>query len=533
MALLARSRPPRSRAWSSSGWTAATTPAGSFKENWQREKMVALGLPDFGPVQNNVSFNAARGVTRGIHTEPWDKFVSLATGRIFGAWVDMREGESFGATFHLEIDPSVAVFVPRGVGNCYQTLEDATAYTYLVNEHWRPGVAYPALDLDDPTAAIPWPIPLGRGEHLRQGPAQPAPGDVTPMAPKKTLVLGAGGQLGQALVAAFPGSEGVTRATLDVTDADAVAAWPWHEYAVVLNAAAYTAVDAAETAEGRRAAWAANATAPATLARLAREHGFTLVHYSSEYVFDGTVEEHAEDEPLSPLGVYAQTKAAGDLAVGQAPRHYLLRTSWVIGEGSNFVRTMQSLAGKGVSPSVVADQVGRLTFTDELVRATRHLLESGAAPGTYHVSNGGPAMSWAEVAQAVFERVRALGRRRHADQHRRRTPPGCWRRATPSRPGRCARRCPWTRSGPPASSRRTRWSRSSATWALGRAAVVVLEAADVVLAGVGAALHLDDDQLLVVGVGDPVRRAQRHVDGVAGLGHDRLARRRRRSRCPR
>ena len=89
------------------------------------------------------------------------------------------------------------------------------------------------------------------------------------MPPKKTLILGAGGQLGRALRAAFPGAEVVTRAELDVTDAAAVAAWPWHEYAVVLNAAAYTAVDAAETPEGRRAAWAANATAPATLARLA------------------------------------------------------------------------------------------------------------------------------------------------------------------------------------------------------------------------------------------------------------------------
>lgn len=375
---------------------------GWFKENWQREKMVALGLPDFGPVQNNISFNASRGATRGIHTEPWDKFVSLATGRIFGAWVDMREGETFGTTFHLEVDPSVAVFVPRGVGNSYQALEDGTAYTYLVNDHWRPGVAYPALHLGDETAAIPWPIPLSEAEISDKDHANPRLGDVTPMVPKKTLVLGAGGQLGQALVAALPGSEGVTRAALDVTDADAVAAWPWHEYAVVLNAAAYTAVDAAETAEGRRVAWAANATAPATLARLAREHGFTLVHYSSEYVFDGTAEEHVEDEPLSPLGVYAQTKAAGDIAVGQAPRHYVLRTSWVIGEGHNFVRTMESLAAKGVSPSVVADQVGRLTFTDELVRATRHLLGTGAPHGTYHVSNGGPAMSWAEVARAVF-----------------------------------------------------------------------------------------------------------------------------------
>ena len=71
---------------------------GWFKENWQRAKMTELGLPDFGPVQNNMSFNATRGATRGIHTEPWDKFVSVATGRVFAAWVDMREGASFGST---------------------------------------------------------------------------------------------------------------------------------------------------------------------------------------------------------------------------------------------------------------------------------------------------------------------------------------------------------------------------------------------------------------------------------------------------
>ncbi|HEY0642959.1 MAG TPA: bifunctional dTDP-4-dehydrorhamnose 3,5-epimerase family protein/NAD(P)-dependent oxidoreductase [Nocardioides sp.] len=377
---------------------------GFFKENWQREKMLAIGLPDFGPVQNNVSFNGDRGVTRGIHTEPWDKFISLATGRIFGAWVDMREGDTFGNTFTLEVDTSVAVFVPRGVGNSYQVLEDATAYTYLVNEHWRPGVTYPALSLDDPTVAIDWPIPLSEAIISEKDQNQPRLTDVVPMKPKKVLVLGAGGQLGRAFAEAFPEADTRTRAELDLTDAEAVAKFPWHEYAVVLNAAAYTAVDGAETDEGRVAAWAANATGPATLAGLAREHHFTLVHFSSEYVFDGTAEDHTEDEPLAPLGVYAQSKAAGDLAVGLAPRHYILRTSWVIGDGKNFVRTMQGLAEKGVSPSVVDDQVGRLTFTDELVRATRHLIDSGAEFGTYHVSNGGPAMSWREVAQAVFER---------------------------------------------------------------------------------------------------------------------------------
>jgi dTDP-4-dehydrorhamnose reductase len=96
--------------------------------------------------------------------------------------------------------------------------------------------------------------------------------------------------------------------------------------------------------------------------------------------------------------------AAGDLAVATAPRHYVVRTSWVVGDGNNFVRTMQSLAQRGVSPSVVDDQIGRLTFTSELSRATAHLVSNEAPFGTYNVTNSGPAMSWADLARAVFER---------------------------------------------------------------------------------------------------------------------------------
>jgi dTDP-4-dehydrorhamnose reductase len=376
---------------------------GWFKENWQRAKMTALGLPDFGPVQHSVAYNSRRGVTRGVHTEPWDKFISIAHGRIFGAWVDMREGDTFGRVVTLEVDPTVAVFVPRGVGNSYQVLEDDTTYSYLVNDHWRAGLAYPALNLADPTVAIPWPIPLAESEISEKDLATPMLDDVEPMKPRKTLIIGSKGQLGRALAEAYPDAVQVDLDELDVTDPEQVEAHPWNDYGLVLNAAAYTAVDAAETPDGRRTAWAANAAAPATLARLSREHRFTLVHYSSEYVFDGTVEPHTEDEPLSPLGVYAQTKAAGDIAVATAPRHYVLRTSWVIGDGNNFVRTMRRLAEDGVSPSVVSDQVGRLTFTAELARATQHLLDVEAAYGTYNVSNGGEPMAWSEIARTVFE----------------------------------------------------------------------------------------------------------------------------------
>jgi dTDP-4-dehydrorhamnose 3,5-epimerase len=300
---------------------------GWFKENWQREKMVALGLPDFGPVQNNISFNAARGSTRGIHTEPWDKFVSILTGRVFGAWVDMREGPRFGSVFTIEMDAGVAVFVPRGVGNSYQTLEDATTYSYLVNEHWRPGTTYPALNLADETVAIDWPIPLAESEISEKDQNTPRMAGVVPMKPLKTLVVGALGQLGRALPADVPDAdlvdlvEGAKDGVLDVTDPVQVTAFPWHDYKLVLNAAAYTAVDKAETDEGRAAAWAANAAAPAALARIATEHRLTLVHYSTDYVFDGTAEVHTEDERYSPLGVYAQSKAAGDIALSTTPRH--------------------------------------------------------------------------------------------------------------------------------------------------------------------------------------------------------------------
>ena len=136
---------------------------GWFKENWQRAKMCALGIPDLRIVQNNISYNDSRGVTRGIHAEPWDKFISVARGSVFGAWVDLREGsETFGKVFTCTLDPSRAIYVPRGVGNSFQALEDGTAYTYLVDAHWSLELkrTYTFVNLADPELAIEWPIPL-------------------------------------------------------------------------------------------------------------------------------------------------------------------------------------------------------------------------------------------------------------------------------------------------------------------------------------------------------------------------------------
>jgi len=379
---------------------------GWFKENWQREKMTAAGLPDFGPVQNNVSFNDAVGTTRGIHAEPWDKFVSVATGRIFGAWVDLREGPTFGTVFTCEIDPSRAVFVPRGVGNAYQTLEADTAYAYLVNDHWSPDAEYTFLNLADDTVAIAWPIPLEEAELSAKDAAHPRLHDVTPVPPRRTLVVGAGGQLGRALRDALGDGahvEYTTRAELDLADPGLEDARRWRDYDLVINAAAHTAVDQAETAEGRAAAWAANVTGVTRLARIATTNGLTLVHVSSDYVFDGrSARPYREDDPVCPLGVYGQTKAAADAIVAAVPRHYILRTSWVIGDGKNFVRTMAGLAERGIDTHVVDDQIGRLTFTDDLARGIRHLVTTAARFGTYNLTSTGEPTSWADIARQVF-----------------------------------------------------------------------------------------------------------------------------------
>ncbi len=217
----------------------------------------------------------------------------------------------------------------------------------------------------------------------------------------KVAILGAGGQLGRALVALLPDAVALHRADLDVTDAAAVAAHDWSGIDVLINAAAHTAVDRAETPEGRVAAWAANATAVAHLAAAANAHGMTLVHVSSEYVFDGTTAGPIlEDAPLCPLGAYGASKAAGEIAASLAARHLIVRTTWVVGDGANFVRTMLGLAARGVSPAVVDDQIGRPTFGADLAAGIVALVD--APVGVYHLTNTGDPASWAEIARAAF-----------------------------------------------------------------------------------------------------------------------------------
>ncbi|MCT8389941.1 dTDP-4-dehydrorhamnose 3,5-epimerase [Leuconostoc holzapfelii] len=135
---------------------------GWFKENFQKEKMVPLGFPETffaeGKLQNNVSFSR-QGVLRGLHAEPWDKYISVADGgQVLGAWVDLRAGDSFGHVYQTVIDASKGIFVPRGVANGFQVLSETVSYSYLVNDYWalelKPKYAF--VNYADPTLGIEW-----------------------------------------------------------------------------------------------------------------------------------------------------------------------------------------------------------------------------------------------------------------------------------------------------------------------------------------------------------------------------------------
>ena len=221
----------------------------------------------------------------------------------------------------------------------------------------------------------------------------------------RVLITGAGGQLGHDLRKAFADDQvtALARADLDVADeAAVVAALRDHGPDLVVHAAAYTKVDAAETEEDD--AWRINAIGSWWVARACKLAGAAMVYVSSDYVFDGTLgRAYTEFDPTNPQGVYGRSKEAGEQLVRETlPEHYIVRTSWVQGEhGANFVKTMLRLGGERDVLTVVDDQTGSPTFTADLAPAIRRLAVTGRY-GTYHVTNSGHC-TWREFAQAIFE----------------------------------------------------------------------------------------------------------------------------------
>jgi dTDP-4-dehydrorhamnose reductase len=227
------------------------------------------------------------------------------------------------------------------------------------------------------------------------------------------LIVGAGGQLGSDLLRVLSGRTddevvGVTRAELDVTDESAVEKTIADVApTVVVNAAAYTAVDAAETDEA--AALVVNAQAPRLLARASALAGARLVHVSTDYVFGGDADRpYDETDPTGPRSAYGRTKLAGEQAVlTEQPDAFVVRTAWVYGAtGANFVKTMARLERERDTVSVVDDQTGSPTWSFHLARGLVELASSRAAGGIYHCTNSGQT-TWFGFTQAIFEELGA------------------------------------------------------------------------------------------------------------------------------
>jgi dTDP-4-dehydrorhamnose reductase len=237
----------------------------------------------------------------------------------------------------------------------------------------------------------------------------------------KIVITGTGGQVGTELLRSFAGAGELIPLTRDVADfgsPDRLRACVRDlRPDVILNPAAYTAVDKAES--DAELAMRVNADAPRVLAEEARRTGALLVHYSTDYVFDGSKQyPWTEEDAPNPLGVYGATKLAGERAIAQAGGKYLIfRTSWVYGPlGRNFLFTMLRMARERDRLTIVDDQRGAPTTSLELARATRRVVdgvlsgqfgEQDRWAGTYHMTCGG-ATSWCGFARAIFERAGRL-----------------------------------------------------------------------------------------------------------------------------
>lgn len=232
------------------------------------------------------------------------------------------------------------------------------------------------------------------------------------------LLTGGNGQVGTEIIRQAPASLNIVapgRAELDIGDPEAiatlVASRPW---AAVINCAAHTAVDLAQTEVS--AAWKANALGPAAFAEATAKAGIPLIQVSTDYVFDGAKDGfYAETDPVAPVSVYGASKEGGEQAVRTAnPRHVILRTAWVVSpHGKNFVKTMLRLAETRPHLTVVDDQRGCPTSAGDiattLLTITRRLIDDPQAPtGTYHFVNSGEA-TWCEFARAIFEIAAAQG----------------------------------------------------------------------------------------------------------------------------
>lgn len=397
---------------------------GYFFESYSQREFERL----VGPVhwvQDNESCSS-RGVVRGLHYQKGEhaqaKLVRCVEGRVLDVAVDVRRGSpTFGRHVAVELtaEGHEMLYIPRGFAHGFAVLSERAVFQYKCDNYYAPS-SEGGVQAFDPALGIDWRVAadeaiLSAKDRVR-GCLDEATADFDyadfPTLPRRRniLVTGADGQLGRSIRRLADPSIGNFIFTdvkeLDITDRAAVDAFvDDRNVDLIINCAAYTNVDAAESDEER--ARVLNALAPSYLAEAMQRRGGWMVHVSTDYVFGmGGSLPFTEEQGVDPLGAYGRTKFEGEELVRRAcpERHVIVRTAWLYSEyGRNFVKTMLDLTGRLERVKVVFDQVGSPTYAPDLAKAILTVISSPKLtdnPGTYHFSDEG-VCSWYDLARRV------------------------------------------------------------------------------------------------------------------------------------
>jgi dTDP-4-dehydrorhamnose reductase len=386
---------------------------GFFLETWNLQRYRDAGIAaDF--VQDNVSFSR-RGILRGLHFQnpkPQGKLLQVLQGEVFDVAVDIRRSSPTFGKWHglvLSGENKRQFYIPPGFAHGFAVLSETAFFQYKCTEFYSP------KDLCFPNGtprgcACVMCLPNG---CLHEPQAMELP---------RILLIGKIGQVGWELRRTLAPMAQVTCVDfpdIDLTGGDSIRRWVRETRPnIVINAAAYTAVDKAESEPDK--AMKINGVAPGMLAEEAKKRGALLVHYSTDYVFDGArTEPYVETDAPNPLGAYGRTKLAGDEAVrAVGGAHLIFRLCWVYGaRGQNFMLTMMRLAREREKLRVVGDQVGCPTWSRTIAETTTLALKQvvaasdpAALTGTYHLASSG-ITSWHGFADAIVKLMPAEGKK--------------------------------------------------------------------------------------------------------------------------
>ena len=392
---------------------------GYYSSQFVTKELEALGIPN-NRIEQLAQSKSSKGIIRGMHYQEdpccQSKFVKCEQGAVLDVIVDLRkDSPTYKKWISVELTPENGkiLYVPRGFAHGFVSLKDETRFEYLVDNHYKPshenGIAW-----NDPEVNIDWQFEkygiteplLSEKDKIRKTVEEIQPNFYMH---KRFLVTGCKGQLGYDVVRELNKRGIYDILNLDVDDMDITdrefVRKTIMEYKpeYVIHCAAYTAVDKAE--ENEELARKINEDGTKNIADACKEIGSKMVYISTDYVFDGTIDEekcyYPGDKP-NPKSVYGITKREGELAALENPNTFVIRTAWVFGvNGNNFVKTMLNLSEKYEEIKVVNDQIGSPTYTVDLAKVIVDLINTDEY-GIYHFTNEN-FCSWAEFAAYILK----------------------------------------------------------------------------------------------------------------------------------